>query len=249
MPLLVPRRTPSFDRHPLSTAALARLGGGAVLIVLLGWALGAPLNSLTPLPVEEDVMAALAGRRTQVVTVLLMAVTTAGDLAVSVVLCAIAAALARWRTGTWAWAWLIALALLGSLVASASLKLLVGRARPVEALVDTYSAAFPSGHAARAAALLGLAVWAVWRLVRLPAVRATGAAVLVVLIVASGAARVYLGAHWPSDVVFGAAVGACWLVVLLWSTGPRVAALRGRDRGGGTAARPPPDSGTGRVRA
>lgn len=80
------------------------------------------------------------------------------------------------------------------------LKALFGRARPEHILLDLDSGAFPSGHAANAATLallIALLVGRWWS--------ALVGAVYVVLMALS---RTYLGAHWLSDTVGGALLGA-----------------------------------------
>ena len=81
-----------------------------------------------------------------------------------------------------------------------ALKALFGRHRPDDILLDLTSAAFPSGHAANAATvatLLAVLVPRWWV--------AVAGAVYVVLMALS---RTYLGAHWLSDTVGGAVLGA-----------------------------------------
>ncbi|WP_052436823.1 phosphatase PAP2 family protein [Georgenia sp. SUBG003] len=90
-------------------------------------------------------------------------------------------------------------------------KLLVGRHRPsLDPVLDVGSPSFPSGHAAQSAAVLVvLAVVLTGR----GAARSVALALAVVLILGVGATRVYLGVHYPSDVLAG------WLLGTLWAAG------------------------------
>src|SRR3546814_11966667 len=77
-----------------------------------------------------------------------------------------------------------------------------------------YSSSFPSGHA-MTAGVVYLTLAAV--LIRVETRRRLKAYLLslaVLVTVAVGASRVYLGVHWPSDVVAGWAAGAAW--AMLW---------------------------------
>ncbi|MFL5837663.1 MAG: phosphatase PAP2 family protein, partial [Solirubrobacteraceae bacterium] len=93
------------------------------------------------------------------------------------------------------------------------------RARPVGELIDTSGSAFPSGHAAYAVAYVALAV-AIARAVPNWAGRTTLVAGAIVLAAAVGLSRVYLRAHFLSDVLAGWSLGAaifafCGMVALI----------------------------------
>lgn len=97
-------------------------------------------------------------------------------------------------------------------LASTALKWAFDRPRPdvVEHLVRVHSTSFPSGHAMMSAVVyltLG-ALLARAHTERRVKVYLLGAAIALALTV--GASRVYLGVHWPTDVVAGWTVGAVW---------------------------------------
>jgi membrane-associated phospholipid phosphatase len=75
--------------------------------------------------------------------------------------------------------------------------------------------AFPSGHVAKSLALYGLLAH-LWMLAsRRWTERAIAWLLALVTVCLVAAARVRIGAHWPSDIVGGAIVGAAWLAVLV----------------------------------
>jgi undecaprenyl-diphosphatase len=114
-------------------------------------------------------------------------------------------------------------ACLGGLVLSGALKLLVSRDRPDVQFhaVATHTSSFPSGHAMNAAvvyATLGALVAQGQRRRRAAIVAlATGAGIAFLV----GASRVYLGVHWPTDVLAGLAAGFGW-ATLSWLVADRV---------------------------
>jgi undecaprenyl-diphosphatase len=115
-------------------------------------------------------------------------------------------------------------ALLGGMALSTGLKFLFARPRPdlVEHLDRTFTSSFPSGHATVSMlAYLTLAAIAV-RFVPRHSVRVFILWAAFALAMIIGASRVYLGVHWPSDVLAGWAVGIswaslCWLVAHYWT--------------------------------
>jgi len=82
-------------------------------------------------------------------------------------------------------------------------------------LVTVTGAAFPSGHAAQS-----VACYAALAVVAAMATRSTRGRILLgvaagVTAVAIGTSRVYLGVHWPTDVVSGWLLAGGWLLVLV----------------------------------
>lgn len=100
------------------------------------------------------------------------------------------------------------------------LKILVGRPRPTPDLVRVFvlenENGFPSGHALFAILALGILSYFVATRVPQRTLRLPFLAVLGSLILLIGVSRVYLGAHWPSDVIGGYLFGGVLLITLIW---------------------------------
>jgi len=119
------------------------------------------------------------------------------------------------RAGRHAQAAWLALSLIGASMLDALLKQWLHRPRPdiVPHLARVTSASFPSGHAMIAATVyltLALMIADAW-----PRTRRIAVVLAVTLVVLIGVSRVYLGVHWPSDVLAGWSLGIVWAVAVL----------------------------------
>lgn len=138
-------------------------------------------------------------------------ITAIGGVAVLTLLTVIVAGfLALIRKGRLAF-FVIASVSTGAIV-STLLKSIFDRPRPnlVSHLVDVNTTSFPSGHAMNSAVVY-LTLGALLAGTRLE--RETRGYILVVAVALTlmiGFSRIYLGVHWPSDVIAGWAVGASW---------------------------------------
>jgi undecaprenyl-diphosphatase len=146
-------------------------------------------------------------------------------------------ALAALRAGGRRTAAVVVASWASSALVTFALKALAGRARPSfgYTVASLSSPAFPSGHALNAVVVWGLLAIVAGRRfppARTPAVLAAGGLALL-----AGLSRVYLGVHWPSDVLGGWAAGAALLAGLAAALPPRT--LAGRPGGRPVPGRPP----------
>ncbi len=120
------------------------------------------------------------------------------------------------------WWWLMSFltALLCGEVTLQAVKFGFGRARPDihNALLPAVGASFPSGHTLAGMVVYGtLTMYFMSRADRLMAKLAI--ALLGILLIAFiGFSRIYLGVHWPSDVLAGFALGAAWMFTAMVGT-------------------------------
>jgi undecaprenyl-diphosphatase len=182
---------------------------GLAFFILIGWAAGELWTSIVGSDDLEAVRRVFEARAAGL-TAAMRVVTSAGSAFLLVPL-AVACCAVLIRRGLYREAAAVALSLGGAMLISDLVKLLVSRPRPpVEHLQAVSGSSFPSGHATQASAFwlsLVLALRAAGAARALTRLASVIAAVLV-----SGVAfsRVYLGVHYPSDVIAGVLLGAAW---------------------------------------
>jgi undecaprenyl-diphosphatase len=112
---------------------------------------------------------------------------------------------------------LVAVAVLGGVLISTILKMGFDRPRPdIQHAVRVFTASFPSGHAMLSAVTfltLGVLVARAEADHRLKVYFVSIALFLTIVV---GVSRIYLGVHYPSDVLAGWCVGSAW-AILCWS--------------------------------
>ncbi len=137
---------------------------------------------------------------------------TALGSTVVLALLTLAVAAFLWLRGLHGAAWLLLGATLSGMLVSFALKDLFDRPRPdlVPHGMHVATASFPSGHSMMAAVVyltLGVLLARVEPRLRLK-LYVLSTAILLTLLV--GITRIYLGVHWPSDVLAGWTIGAAW---------------------------------------
>ena len=207
------------------------LTASLALIAVAGWALGAVtqdvLASESLNAVDRPVLDFFVQHRETWLTSVNTVVTAAGSSAV-LIPAVVIVGLAWWaRRRSWRPAAMLGGAYLGAEGLFRLIKILVGRPRPpvAQAAGHFSGSAFPSGHATLSAAVYGMlaALLAAASTTWARKVTVWAAAVFLALLV--GATRLYLGAHWLTDVIGGLVLGSLWLFALLTAV-RTVAAVR-----------------------
>lgn len=127
------------------------------------------------------------------------------------------AALVAWRVGLRDAGYLLLITVLQGL-ANAAIKVAIGRPRPVSDLVDVLvperGNSFPSGHVMFYTVFFGFLAFLAWTRIKTPALRWTALLFTLGLIALIGPSRMFLGAHWLSDVIAAYLLG---LIILAFA--------------------------------
>ncbi len=166
--------------------------------------------------IDRPVWSWLIAHRTGTRTTLARAVSDAGGTAVMGGLAAVVAVVLFLRHRR-ADAVVVASTTAGAGLIVTVTKPIVGRVRPPVQyrLVTETNPSFPSGHAVASAAVIGVLAAVLVPLLRRRALRVAVWASTVLVVLAVGVSRLYLGVHWPTDVIGGWLAGSGWLLACL----------------------------------
>jgi undecaprenyl-diphosphatase len=164
---------------------------------------------------DRAILLWMAARRTPALTGFMVGVTTLGSKIFLAALILVALTILIVRRDRRAAVHLI-VASLGMGALEWVTKGVLERARPTEVahLVKASGFSYPSGHSLATAALYLTMALIVSSHLRARAARAALVAGVALLVVLVGLSRVYLGVHYPSDVLGGISLGASWALVL-----------------------------------
>ena len=113
----------------------------------------------------------------------------------------------------WKYPLQLSLILILALSSNLLLKQLINRARPtLEHLVTVKTLSYPSGHAMTAMAFYGFLIYLIFTFKFKKVLKFSIITLLGFLILSIGVSRIYLGVHFPSDIVGGFVAGFIWVV-------------------------------------
>lgn len=167
---------------------------------------------------DETLMRWLDARASEGLTTVALALTDLGDWQVAAAMGLVASAL-LWVHGQRKAALLLWVALAGTLLLDDTFKDLFGRDRPTvfdfRTQFSPTSKSFPSGHAMNATVAYTFIAYLVARTAESRVLRVLTRLFAGLLVLGVAFSRVYLGVHFPTDVVGGFLVGSAWVLLCI----------------------------------
>jgi len=207
------------------------LGGFAALSIftsitaeLSRMLIGNTVTTLCDAPIVQYV----AAHRVADLTRAMKATTTVGNDLYLWIVVLIGGAILSWLIRSWRPLLLLALIMLGAVSLNLLVKQAVGRTRPPSLLwaIPANGWSFPSGHATESAAVYWTLAYMFASTQHRRGIESMACAIAIAAPLLIGISRVYLGVHWPSDVIVGWALGGTWSAIALASSSAAQSASR-----------------------
>lgn len=163
---------------------------------------------------DEIVLNWLAANRTPMLDSVMLEITTLGTGLVLVVVILVASVFLWLTQHKWS-VYVLLLGTIGGTVLNTILKFHYHRPRPtIVQVASVHTTSFPSGHSMSSLVAYGSVAYLVGRLGSTPRLKRTTWLLAALVILAIGISRMYLGVHYPSDVIAGYLAGLAWLAFL-----------------------------------
>lgn len=189
----------------MTAPLMAALSAVALLAMFIGWPY---LDAF-----DKGLMDVVQAERSPLGDYLMVVITRMGDfrtqLLAAVLLIVLLLMARQWRSGAFA-----TLALLGTALGNGTLKALFARVRPDILAEPLTSFSFPSGHSSAAFAFF-LVLGILAGRGQPPRLRLTWLVLAAIPATAIALSRVYLGVHWPTDIIGGALLAATFCAASL----------------------------------
>jgi undecaprenyl-diphosphatase len=199
-----PKPTPLFE-----AAILASLGGAVLALFLFAW-LGNEMLQGDTQHFDQMIREWVHRYASPGMTSAMNAISLLG-YNILIVELAIALAIFAWLRWRRALLWLV-VAMTGSLVLDLTLKYIYHRTRPTAYFgMAPHSYSFPSGHALCSFCFYGVVAGLLSARIKSLALQMVIWCLAAALVIAIGVSRIYLGVHYPSDVVAGYLAATVWV--------------------------------------
>ncbi len=190
---------------------------GRQLILISGTAVGTLIVStvlLHKFGLDESILLAIQRLHTPLLDRIIIGITSLGG-SVGLLLICLAFATSPVYYNRRSEVTTFGIATLGAIALNYLLKERFGRARPAlwDWIVNVGHYSFPSGHAMMSMVIYGFIGYTLAK--EFPHQRKQIFALTILLIAAIGFSRLYLGVHWPTDVVAGYTTGLIWLIACI----------------------------------
>ncbi len=165
---------------------------------------------MRPSPFDLSVQQWFFSLRNDTLNILVSALTHCGDTVTVIILCAVLIIVPNMRK----YGIPVSLSALSGVAVYKPMKHIFMRARPDQTLhlVAQGGYSFPSGHSVTSIIVYGLLIYLIRKYCKNDTVKNALTVICAVLMVLIGPSRIYVGVHWPTDVLCGWLIGLCILI-------------------------------------
>ncbi|GAA0840997.1 phospholipid phosphatase [Paenibacillus glucanolyticus] len=183
------------------------------LISFVGFIIMAALVKFQLLaPLDLAIITSIQNLEHPFITDIAIGLSFIGSIGPVTVLCLIVIAVLYWVLRRRTEILLLIVVVFGSSILNLLLKLIFQRVRPdIHRLVEITGYSFPSGHSMGAFSFYSVLAYLLWRHIDSRTGRGVLIAFAIIMILSIGLSRIYLGVHYPSDILGGYLASCAWV--------------------------------------